>query len=105
MTLRDRIYLTWSYGKAQLLLGGIYNLACTMLLAHGIVYTLLVDVFILKAVFTAILLYLVNNFRNPGTCFFYINLGLSRRRLTVSIVLIDFLALAIMLALVLLIYG
>ena len=61
MTLRDRIYLTWNYGKAQFLLGGIYNLACTMLLAHGIVYALFVDVFILKAVFTAILLYLVHH--------------------------------------------
>jgi hypothetical protein len=105
MTLRDRIYLTWNYGKAQFLLGGIYNLACTMLLAHGIVYALFVDFYILKAVFTAILLYLVHHFRNPSACFFYINLGLSRRRLTISIVLIDFLALAIMLAIVLLIHG
>ena len=105
MTLRDRIYLTWNYGKAQFLLGGIYNLACTMLLAHGIVYTLLVNAFILKGVFTALLLYLVHHFRNPGTCFFYINLGLSRRRLAISIILIDFLALALMMAIVLLIHG
>ena len=43
-----------------------------MLLAHGIVYSLLVNAFILKGVFTALLLYLVHHFRNPGTCFFYL---------------------------------
>ena len=105
MTLRDRIYLTWNYGKAQFLIGGVYNVACTALMAQSFFYSFFVDCFIVKAVFTAVLLYLVNHFRDPGAIFFYINLGLSRRRLTVSIILVDFLALAIMLTTVLLIHG
>ncbi|MBO4743182.1 MAG: hypothetical protein J5533_06060 [Bacteroidales bacterium] len=105
MTLGERIYLTWNYGKAQLLMGGIYNVACTMLAANSFAYALLVDVFILKALFTAVVLYLVHHFRDRGACFFYINLGLSRRKLLISVILIDFLALALMLTIVLLIHG
>ena len=37
--------------------------------------------------------------------FFYINLGLSRRKLLISVILIDFLSLAVLMAIVYLIYG
>ena len=105
MTLSDRIYLIWNYGKAQLLIGGMYNVACTVAMAQGFSYALFVDVFIIKALFTAVVLYLVHHFRDPGSCFFYINLGFSRRELMVSVIAVDFLALAIMLTVVLLIHG
>jgi len=105
MKLWDRIYLTCSYGRAQLVLGCVYNVACTALLAQGFFYSFFVDAFILKALFTAVTLYLVSHFRDPGAIFFYINLGLSRRRLVIGTILLDFLALAVMLTTVLLIHG
>ena len=105
MTLRDRISLTWRYGKVQLLIGTVYNLFCAKLLANGVSYSFFVDSFILKAVLTAILLYLASKFRDRDAVFFYINLGLSRRKLQISVILADFLALAIMLTSVLVFHG
>ena len=105
MTLRDHIFLTWNYGKAPLLVGGVYNLFCTYLLANGFSYTFFVDAFILKAILVAITLYLVKQFRDRDAVFFYINLGLSRRKMLTLVVLADFLALAILLTIVLLCNG
>ena len=105
MTLRDRISLTWRYGKAQLLIGAVYNLFCTGLLAEQVSYTFFVNSFILKALLTAVTLYLVKQFSDRDAIFFYINLGLSRRKLQVSVILADFLALALLLTAVLLIHG
>ena len=105
MTLRDRISLTWRYGKAQLLIGALYNLFCARLLANGVSYSFFVDCFIVKVVITAIVMYLASKFRDRDAIFFYINLGLSRRKMLISIVLADFLTLAILLISVLLIYG
>ena len=75
MTLRDRISLTWRYGKAQLLIGAVYNLVCMNYLMSGISYTFFVDCFIIKMPLTAIILYLDSKFRERDTIFFYINLG------------------------------
>ena len=105
MTLRDRISLTWRYGKTQLLIGAVYNLVCMNYLMSGISYTFFVDCFIIKMPLTAIILYLDSKFRDRDTIFFYINLGLSRRKLLVSVILADFLALAILMTVTLLIYG
>ena len=105
MTLRDRISLTWRYGKAQLLIGAVYNLVCTNILLSGISYTFFVDCFILKVVLTAITLFLVSKFQDRDAIFFYINLGLSRRRLQVSVILADFLMLAVLLTSVLIFHG
>ena len=105
MSLRDRISLTWRYGKAQLLIGAVYNLVCMNFLLSGISYTFFVDCFIMKVPLTAIILYLNSKFRDRDAIFFYINLGLSRRKLQISVILADFLALAIMLTSVLVIYG
>ena len=63
------------------------------------------DSFILKGVLMAITLYLVKQFRDRDAIFFYINLGLSRRKLLISVVLIDFLSLAVLMAIMHLIYG
>ena len=105
MTLRDRIYLTWSYGKIQLLVGAVYNIVCTLLLTRGFSYSFYIDAFILKAVVYAITYYLVRQFRGRDAIFFYINLGLSRRKLQLSVLLVDFLFLAILLTTVMLIHG
>ena len=105
MTLRDRISLTWRYGKGIFLMGGVYNLVCAGFQSGGFSYTFLVDSFIIKAVITAITLYLVKQFRDRDAIFFYINLGLSRRKLLVSVILIDYLALAILMTILYLIYG
>ena len=65
----------------------------------------MVDSFILKVPLMAITLYLVKQFRDRDTIFFYINLGLSLRELLISVILIDFLSLAVLMAIVHLIYG
>ena len=105
MTLRDRISLIWRYGKGIFLIGAVYNLVCAGFQTLGFSYTFMVDSFILKGVLLAITLYLVKQFRDRDAIFFYINLGLSRRKLLISVVLIDFLSLAVLMAIMHLIYG
>ena len=84
------IGLTWMYGKWMILVGGLYNLACTSFLAWAFSYMGLVTAFILKMPFTAVLLYLHRVFENRDAVFFYINLGLSRKRLMAGTLTIDF---------------
>jgi hypothetical protein len=105
MTLRDRISLTWRYGKGLFLIGAVYNLVCAGFQSGGFSYTFMVDSFILKGVLLPITLYLVKQFRDRDAIFFYINLGLSRRKLLISVILIDFLSLAVLMAIMHLIYG
>ena len=105
MSFRDRISLIWNYGKAQFIVGCLYNVFCTLLLASGFSYSLFVDAFILKVVVYAVTLFLALQFRNRDAIFFYINLGLSRRKLQLSVLAVDFLVLVIMLTTVLLIHG
>ena len=105
MTLRDRISLTWRYGKGIFLIGAVYNLVCAGFQSDGFSYTFLVDSFIIKAVVTAITVYLVTQFHDRDAIFFYINLGLSRRKLLTTIILIDFLALAVLMTIMFFIYG
>ena len=105
MTLKDRIFLIWSYGKPQFLVGGVYNLFCTFLLWNGISYSFFVNAFILKMPLYAITLFLLHQFRDKNSCFFYINLGLSRRKMQIRVLVVDFLALAILLTTVLLLNG
>ena len=105
MTLRDRISLTLRFGKALFLIGAVYNVVCAGFQAGGFSYTYMVDSFIIKAVVTAIAVYLLNHFRDRDAIFFYINLGLSRRGMLTSIILADFLALAFLMTVMLLMYG
>ena len=105
MTLWNRISLTWRYGKVLFLIGIVYNLVCARFQAGGFSYTFMVDSFIIKAVVTAIAVYLTNQFRDRDAIFFYINLGLSRRKLLISVILADFLVLAVLLTIVLLVHG
>ena len=105
MTLRNRISLTWRFGKGLFLIGAVYNVVCAGFQAEGFSYSFMVDSFIIKAVITAIVLFLMKQFSDRDAVFFYINLGLSRRKLLVSVILADYLALAILMALMHLIYG
>lgn len=105
MSSRDRISLIWNYGEAQFIVGGLYNAFCTLLLARGFSYGFFVDAFIVKVVIYAITIFLVLQFRNRDAIFFYINLGLSRRKLQLNVLAIDFIVLGIMLTTVLLIHG
>ncbi len=84
------IGLVWIYGKWIILVGGLYNLACTSFLAGAFSYTGLVAAFILKMLFTAVVLYLHRQFEDRDAVFFYINLGLSRKRLMAATLSIDF---------------
>ena len=105
MTLRDRISLIWQYGKGVFLIGAVYNLVCAGFQSGGFSYAFMMDSFILKAVVTAIVLFLVEQFRDRDAIFFYINLNISRRDLIVSVILVDYLALAILMTAMLFIYG
>ena len=105
MTLRDRISLTWRYGKGIFLIGAVYNLVCAGFQSGGFSYTFMVDSFILKVLLAAITLFLVKQFRDRDAVFFYINLGLSRRKLLTSVILTDFLALAVLMIIMFFIYG
>ena len=84
------IGLVWMYGKWIILIGGLYNLACTSFLAWVFSYAGLVVAFILKTLFTAVVLYLHRVFEARDAVFFYINLGLSRKRLMAATLSIDF---------------
>ena len=84
------IGLVWMYGKWIILIGGLYNLACTSFLAWAFSYAGLVVAFILKMLFTAVVLYLHHQFEDRDAVFFYINLGLSRKRLMAAVLSIDF---------------
>lgn len=105
MSIRDRILLTWNYGKAQFIVGAVYNVFCTLLLKTGFSYSFFVDAFILKSIVFALTYYLTRQFQNRDAIFFYINLGLSRRKLQLSVLVIDYLVLAILLTYVLLLHG
>ena len=84
------IGLVWMYGKWIILIGGLFNLACTSFLAWAFSYMGLVTAFILKTPFTAVVLYLHRVFESRDAVFFYINLGLSRKRLMAVTLSIDF---------------
>ena len=105
MTLWDRISLTWRYGTGIFLIGAVYNVVCAGFQSGGFSYSFMVDSFIIKAVVTAIVVYLTDQFRDRDAIFFYINLGLSRGRLLFSVILVDFLALALLMTIMRLIYG
>ena len=105
MTLWDRISLTWRYGTGIFLIGAVYNVVCAGFQSGGFSYSFMVDSFIIKAVVTAIAVYLTDQFRDRDAIFFYINLGLSRGKLLFSVILVDFLVLDLLMTIMRLIYG
>ena len=105
MKLGDRITLTWRFGKGLFLIGAVFNAVCARFQASEFSYPFLIDSFIVKVVITAVAVYLTNQFRDRDAIFFYINLGLSRRKLNASIILADFLLLAVIMTVIYLING
>ena len=105
MTLRDQIFVTWNYGKGLLLTGAVYNLVCTGLMVSDVSYAGFVDSFIIKVPVAAVTLLLFLSARSRDADFFYIDLGFSPRRMIIRILAIDFLMLAILLTIVLLVNG
>ena len=64
------IGLVWMYGKWMILVGGLYNLACTSFLAWAFYYMGLVMACLLKTLFTAIVLYLHRQCEDRDAIFF-----------------------------------
>lgn len=90
MRTGKQIELVWQYGKWLFVVGGLYNLACIGALAGAFSYAGLVYAFLLKLVFTAVVLYLHRKFEDRDAIFFYINLGLNRKYLMVWTLAVDF---------------
>lgn len=99
----EKVLLTAGYGKGLLVLGGLFNVVCVTLLAASFSFAGVVYSFILKTVFTAVVLYLRKQFEKRDAVFFYINLGLTRRGMMTAVLAADFLALAILLVIVMLV--
>ena len=90
VSIGRNIGLVWMYGKWIILAGGLFNLARTAFLSEAFSYAGLVVAFILKMLFTAVVLYLHRQFEDRDAIFFYINLGLSRKRLMAATLSFDF---------------
>ena len=105
MSLKDRIALTCRYSKALILVGAVFDYVCLKYLAGGISYSFIVDIFLVKTFITAVVLFLMKEFRGRDAVFFYINLGLSGQRMVLWTVLADYLLLAILIAAICIING
>jgi hypothetical protein len=80
----------WQYGKWIILAGQLFNVACSTLLAMAFSYGVLVGVWVLKLMYTAVVLYLHKALEDRDSIFFYINLGLSRKCLMAGTLGFDF---------------
>ena len=99
----ERVLLTAGYGKGLLILGGLFNVVCATLLASAFSYAGVVWAFMLKTVFTAVVLYLRKQFEKRDAVFFYINLGLTRKGMMTAVLAADYLVLAILLTIIMLV--
>ena len=100
---KERVLLTAGYGKGLLVLGGLFNVMCASLLASAFSYSGVVLSFLLKSIFTAVVLYLWKQFAKRDAVFFYINLGLNRKGMLTAVLVADYLALAILLTIIMLV--
>ena len=98
----ERFRLTLGYGAGLLVLGGLFNAVCAVLLSAGFFYGAIFITLFLKAGVTAVSLYLKRQFENRDSVFFYINLGLSRRRMLTTVLAVDYLVWAALMAVILL---
>ena len=87
----DRTRLTMEYGAGLLVLGGLFNAVCYTFLSLAFYYAAILTTLILKVGVTAVSLYLTRQFENRDAVFFYINLGLSRRRMLATVLAVDYL--------------
>ena len=86
----DRARLSFSYGWVLLICGALFNVVSGILLATSFIYSGIVLSLILKVLGTGVMLYLQRQFEHRDDVFFYINLGLSRKRLMAATLAIDF---------------
>ena len=98
----ERIRLTLGYGAGLLVLGGLFNAVSASLLSMSFFYSGIFISLILKAGVTAASLYLNRQFENRDAVFFYINLGLGRRRMLTTVLVVDYLVWAVLMAVILL---
>ena len=84
------IGLVWQYGRWIILAGVLFNVACSALLAVAFSYGVMVGGWVLKGMYTAVVLYLHRVFEDRDAIFFYINLGLNRKCLMAGTLGIDF---------------
>lgn len=96
----DRVRLTLSYGWVLLFCGALFNVVCGCILATSFIYSGIVLSLILKLLCTAALLYLQRQFEHRDAVFFYINLGLTRRRMLATVLAIDYLVWALMITII-----
>ena len=99
----ERVLLAAEYGEGQLVLGGLFNVVCASLLATAFSYAGVMYAFLIKGVFTMVVLYLRKLFEKRDAVFFYINLGLTRKGMLTVVLAMDFLALAVLLAVIMLV--
>ena len=98
----ERIRLTLGYGAGLLVLGGLFNAASATLVSMTASYSMIFLSLILKAGVTAASLYLNRQFENRDAVFFYINLGLNRRRMLAEVLAVDYLIWAAVIVIILL---
>lgn len=87
----DRARLSFSYGWVLLICGALFNVVCGLLLATSFIYSGIVLSLILKVLGTGVMLYLQRQFEHRDDVFFYINLGLTRRRMLAETLTFDYL--------------
>ena len=98
----DRIRLTMGYGAGLLVLGGLFNAFCYVLMSEDFLYGAILASLILKACVTVASLYLHRRFENRDDVFFHINLGLGRRRMLTTVLAVDYLVWAAMVVIIIL---
>ena len=96
----DRVRLTVSYGWVLLVCGALFNIASGVLLATSLGYSGIDISLLFKLLCTGVLLYLQRQFEHRDAVFFYINLGLTRRRMLAEAVAMDYLAWALMIIII-----
>ena len=83
----DRFRLSMEYGTGLLIWGGLFNDASAVFMTTEMIF----ESMVLKGGVTAVSLYLTRQFENRDAVFFYINLGLSRRRMLATVLAVDYL--------------
>ena len=96
----DRVRLTFSYGWVLLFCGAFFNVVCGLLLAASFIYSGILLSLIIKLLCTAALLYLQRQFEHRDAVYFYITLGLTRRRMLATVLAIDYLVWALMITII-----
>lgn len=92
LQFRDKIKLSLRYGSNVLIVGGVYNVWYSF---RGFLLDNFVSIWnslLLKIVVMFVVFYFDKKRRTKDTVYFYINLGLSPRRMSISVLMIDFLS-------------